>query len=104
MDFALSNEHDLVKETAKRFAEETISPVARDLEQPEKDPPPTRARPRLGAVGRAPGHGGLAYPSPCVSQCHLEGNTSRLQVGPGVALETNSCRESGGLEHFEAAS
>ena len=35
MDFALSNEHDLVKETAKRFAEETISPVARDLEQPE---------------------------------------------------------------------
>ncbi len=35
MDFALSNEHNLVKETAKRFAEETISPVARDLEQPE---------------------------------------------------------------------
>ena len=35
MDFALSTEHNLVKETAKRFAEETISPVARDLEQPE---------------------------------------------------------------------
>ena len=35
MDFALSNEHTLVKQTAKRFSEETISPVARDLEQPE---------------------------------------------------------------------
>ena len=35
MDFALSNEHNLVEQTAKRFAEETITPVARALEQPE---------------------------------------------------------------------
>ena len=35
MDFALSNEHTLVKQTAKRFSEETISPVARELELPE---------------------------------------------------------------------
>ena len=35
MHFALSNEQNLVKETAKRFAEETIKPIARELEQPE---------------------------------------------------------------------
>ena len=35
MHFALTNEQNLVKETAKRFAEETIKPIARELEQPE---------------------------------------------------------------------
>ncbi len=35
MHFALTNEQNLIKETAERFAKETIKPIARELEHPE---------------------------------------------------------------------